>query len=699
MGWLDNILRREKRYNVSQEPPGWIEQWAGATSLAGVNVSEESALKFSAVWACVRILSESVAGLPLIVYRRLGDGGKERAPEHSLYSPLHDAPNGEMTSFQWREVSQAHLSTWGNAYSQIVRDRGGRVRELWPLRPDCMSVDRENGQLVYTYRQGSSTTRLSAQDVLHIPGLGFDGINGYSVIGMARQAIAVGMAADQFGGRFFENDATPGGILEHPAKLSQQAHDRLRASWDEQHRGVGNSRKVAILEEGLKYTSIGLPPEDAQFLQTKTFQIREIARMYRIPPHMLADLERASFSNIEHQALEFVIHTLRPWLVRWEQQIWLKLFTPAERHSYFAEFLVDGLLRGDIMSRYQAYAVGRQNGWLSANDVRRVENMNPIDGGDEYLVPLNMVPAGSAGETDITMDAQRAQRFVESVAGPVGVVTNVISDGDEQRKGIEQRAAQTARRRRRLMISYRRVFGDTAKRVMRRETNDIRRAAERYLSKGDLGGFQGWYAGFVAQQEDWLATAMAPIYAAYSDQVSQLAEDEVQAKRTELCLADVEKRLADWGELRAAKLDKAVSAYTLSYAQRHVATSQQRLNQRLQSAQAKEADLLEEIEDELDHWDDVRPGEIADEESSRSNNYFATVVYGVLGVMRIISVAFGSSCPYCSALDGRTVSLNEYYIKAGEEFQPEGADRPLKSHYDLGHAPYHGGCDCMNMAA
>jgi HK97 family phage portal protein len=253
-------------------------------------------------------------------------------------------------------------------------------------------VTREEGKVVYRYtlaREGINLT-LAPWQVLHIPGLGFDGLLGYSPIAMAREAVGLAMATEEFGARFYNQNAQPGIVLKHPNRLSNEARDNLRKSWEDSHRGLDKAHKAAILEEGMSLEKIGIPPDDAQFLETRKFQRSEIASFFHIPPHMIGDLDKATFSNIEQQSLEFVVYTMRPWLVRWEQAINQKLIL---QENYFSEFLVDGLLRGDIAARYSAYAVGRQWGWLSANDVRELENMNPIDGGDTYLTPLNMLPA------------------------------------------------------------------------------------------------------------------------------------------------------------------------------------------------------------------------------------------------------------------------------------------------------------------
>lgn len=374
---------------------------------SGKSVNERTAMQTTAVYSCVRILAEAVASLPLHIYR-YSDTGKERVPEHPLYTILHDEPNVDMTSFVFRETMMSHLLVYGNAYSQIVRDGAGRVLGLYPLLPDKVEVDRlENGELVYYYSRYSEENpnfrdlgriALRQQDVLHIPGLGFDGLVGYSPIAMAKNAVGMTLACEEYGASFFANGANPGGVLEHPGVLKDPG--KVRESWNSVYRGSGNAHKIAVLEEGMKYQQIGIPPEEAQFLETRKFQINEIARLYRIPPHMVGDLEKSSFSNIEQQSLEFVKYTLDPWVIRWEQSLQKALLLPEEKKEYFIKLNVDGLLRGDYQSRMNGYATARQNGWMSANDIRELEDLNPIpeeEGGNLYLINGNMTKMKDAG--------------------------------------------------------------------------------------------------------------------------------------------------------------------------------------------------------------------------------------------------------------------------------------------------------------
>lgn len=375
---------------------------------SGKPVNERTAMQTTAVYACVRILAEAVASLPLHVYEYQDDGGKKLVHDHPLYYLLHEEPNPEMTSFVFRETLMSHLLIWGNAYAQIIRDGAGRVLGLYPLLPDKMEVQRDDrGNIYYVYSRNSDENpmfkeygniKLKAEDVLHIPGLGFDGLIGYSPIAMAKNAVGMTLACEEYGASFFANGANPGGVLEHPGVLKDPS--KVRESWNSVYRGVNNAHKIAVLEEGMKYQQIGIPPEEAQFLETRKFQINEIARLYRIPPHMVGDLDKSSFSNIEQQSLEFVKYTLDPWVIRWEQSLQRSLLLPGEKGKYFIKLNVDGLLRGDYQSRMNGYAVGRQNGWFSANDIREMENMNPIpdeEGGNLYLVNGAMTKLADAG--------------------------------------------------------------------------------------------------------------------------------------------------------------------------------------------------------------------------------------------------------------------------------------------------------------
>lgn len=454
MGIFSGLFKSRDKPQNSTAGSAYRFYMGGTTS--GKSVTERSAMQMTAVYSCVRILAEAIAGLPIHLYKYKPDGGKEKAIDHPLYLLLHDEPNPEMSSFVFRETLMTHLLLWGNAYAQIIRNGRNEVVALYPLMPNKMTVDRdEHGQLYYEYQCGSdeaptmkgSTVVLKPSDVLHIPGLGFDGLVGYSPIAMAKNAIGMAIACEEYGAKFFANGAAPGGVLEHPGTIKDP--QRVRESWQSTFGGSGNSNKIAVLEEGMKYTPIGISPEQAQFLETRKFQINEIARIFRVPPHMVGDLEKSSFSNIEQQSLEFVKYTLDPWVIRWEQSIQRTLLTPEEKKSYYVKFNVEGLLRGDYQSRMNGYAIGRQNGWMSANDIRELENLDRIpaeEGGDLYLINGNMLPMKSAGafadttSNDGKEDSENEQEILEveesSADGGGSGGENAVSERNHRRRKL-----------------------------------------------------------------------------------------------------------------------------------------------------------------------------------------------------------------------------------------------------------------------
>lgn len=381
-------LFRKERVTTSDDLERAIR---GNGSVAGVHVTEDSALQVSAVYACVRIISETIGSLPLLVYDRLPDGGKRRRRGDSLHILLHDAPNDYQTAMEFREQMQAALCLRGNAYAQIIRDSRGFPISLIPLSSDAVTPKWQGAKIVYEHRTESGLKLLQKDQVFHLRGRSSDGLVGRSVLKDARDTLGVAIATQNYSGKFWRNDATPGMLLTAPGKLSPEAKKNLKASWDGAFGGEGQ-RGTAVLEDGLKVERLTITAEDSQFIETRKLSRSEIAGIFGVPPHMIGDLDKATFSNIEHQAIQFVTLCIRPWLVRWEQAIFQQLIFSQD---IFAEFAVEGLLRGDIKSRYDAYAIGRNWGWLSVNDIRALENMNPIESGDLYLQPLNMQEAGT----------------------------------------------------------------------------------------------------------------------------------------------------------------------------------------------------------------------------------------------------------------------------------------------------------------
>lgn len=386
MNLLQKLLNLPR---IGRTKPDSSRMWFVGATQSGAYVDQETALNYAAVWGSVRVISETVAQLPWKTYRRTARGKKDES-NHPVAWLLHTQPNPESSPFRWKRAAVANCLVWGNAYAEIERDGSGRPLNLWLIHPSRVKIERdEAGDLVYRVRGESSETLLRAADVLHFRGIGDDDIVGTSVLAKARQSIGLGLAMESFGSSFFGNGTNMGGVLQHPGKLSKEARENLEDSMAKRAGGK-NALKTIVLEEGMKYERMGIPPEDAQFLESRSFQVLEVARWFRVPPHKLYDLSRATWNNIEHQSIEFVTDTIVPWTQVFEEEANLKLFGRQQRGTYYTKLALQALLRGDTASRFSAYSTARQWGWLSVNDIRELEDMNPITGGNQYLVPSNM---------------------------------------------------------------------------------------------------------------------------------------------------------------------------------------------------------------------------------------------------------------------------------------------------------------------
>lgn len=372
----------------------------GAVADAGIYVSPETALRYTTVLICIRVLAESVASLPCILYRRRKDGGKDRAIDHPLYRVLHDQANATFTAFEYFEGTMCNLASRGNGYAYVDRNSKGQTIGLTPLHPDPVTIT-QAGDWTPKYEvtlPDNTRAKLRPSQIHHIRGPLPKGYVGRSMIALAREAIGLGMAAESFGSHMYRNGVRPTGMLEHPGQLGGPAIENLRTQFADKYSGLENAGKPIILEEGMKFQALSIDPVDAQYIESRKFQRTEIAGIFRVPAHLVNDLDRATFSNIEHQTLDFIVHSLRPWLKRWEQAINRDLLTPSERSEYFAEFLIDDFLRGDFKSRMEGYALGIQNGIWNPNEIRIRENSNLRDGGDEYWKPTNMYPPSEGGK-------------------------------------------------------------------------------------------------------------------------------------------------------------------------------------------------------------------------------------------------------------------------------------------------------------
>ncbi len=493
MGGMTAVDELERLLAGSSPPPDddfWYQPAAPPLS-SGVSVTVSNALQVEAVQACVRVLSESLASLPLIIYRRMPDDSKERARQHPLYEVLHDRPNPWQTSFEFREMQMAHLCLRGNAYAQIIAGPRGAVDQLIPLNPDRMRIEQyPDYSLRYAYSgpDGKQYTFLQGE-IFHIRNFSMDGLTGLTPIAMANEGIGEAIAAAQTSASLFKNKLLHGGILQHPGQLTDRAHANLKRSYAEQYAGVTNAHKPMILEEGMSWQQMTMTADDAQFLETRKYKRSDICGIFRVPPHMIGDLERATFSNIEHQDTAFEKHTLRPWCERWEAAILRDLITAPQ--LYFAEFLIMGLLRADVATRASYFTSAITTGWLTRNEARALENMNPLEGLDDPLMPLNLKIVGEEEEGPAPRTPQPQL--------PPG--ENELEQEEEEADGEAESLGDNAA----LQI----MIDDAAVRLAAAEISALEKRAKHAAKDRDT--FNAWVDKFYDGHREYVAKTLAPV--------------------------------------------------------------------------------------------------------------------------------------------------------------------------------------------
>src|SRR5919108_765079 len=488
-------------------------------SYSDETITPEISLTVSAVLAAFTILSEDLSSLPLILYQRRGRN-KFRAYDSMYYRLMHDQPNPEHPSMIFREFIVGHMLGWGNFFAQPIFDKRGDVVELWPLRPDHMTVKRFEGERVYIYRTSEGKERVFlSEEILHIPAFGFDGLIGYSRIALARNAIGLSISTDKFGATFFSNGANPGILYKHPGTLSDTAFGHLKDSLEEKT-GVDQSHKPVILEEGMSIERLGLPNDDAQFLETRKFQVSEVARIFRVPPHMIGDVDRSTSwgSGIDSQEQGYVNHTLRPWAIRIEQSLNSQVLLARDRAATFYEHLMDALLRGEIATRYTAYVSAINNGFMSRNEARERENMNPRKGLDVMLQPLNMTTVQDGA-------------------------TNGTTENNDAASALQP------------------LWKDAIVRVLKREQNDVLGASKRWQVKGQQEAFLSWAENFYRRDHpEFMARQFKPLLDA---QVRLFGVDASQLM--DLFIFDfLAARLGQVKEMDADQLSTSMDAYIAS---------------------------------------------------------------------------------------------------------------------------------------
>ncbi len=643
MGLLDKII---KRSSWTPDDDRWYGDLSTPSS-TGVTVDNDSAKSLTAVYAAIRILSQSISSLPLHLYKRTKDG-KERVTEGPLVE-LIEKPCKEMTGMVYREVMVDHIAGWGTHFAEIERDSIKRVIGLWPLNPSKMRVERiGNRDVQYKYTLTDGTTKIfNSAQIMSVAGYGSNGLTGHNPIKLFQEAIGLGLAAEEYGARFFGNSARPSGVLRTDLQLSAEAKKNLGESWRAAYGGLSNSHRVAILDEGLTFQAISIDPAAAQLLETRKYTITDIARIFNVPPHMLADLDRATFSNIEQQSLEFIKFTLLPWLVRIEEVLNLTLLNDAERKVYYVKHQVAGLERADIVARYTAHNIARMGGWMTANEIRLIENMNPIDGGDEVLVPLNMITLSQAIEAPVPY--KPPEKKEEKALTP----------------SIEERSVKHTNRLRR---QYEPLFERSAAKIIAKEEKAINKAIDKWMRERDAFDFAAWMDDFYNELPEHIKREFKPLLMSYAEAVQASAASEVGS---EVGMNDA---------LRAF-----IATYLDAYSERHVNDSMRQLESIVKQSPVTESP--DTLKGNITEWAGRKPKQIAEYETVRGASAISKIVYAAAGITLLKWVTQGSeSCPLCNKLNGKVVGIDKPFAEG------------KASGIDVGkpkfHPPLHKGCVC-----
>lgn len=680
-----------------RDPAQWLVDWMGGTqSATGIRVSPDTAMQSTAVFSCVKVITQDVAKLPLSLYRRLDGGGKTPAMDHPLFELLHSRPNDWQNSFEFREMMQGHLLLRGNAYAQILYGPTGQVEQLIPLHPDYVRPFwMKGGAISYIYTPppgaiiaydyypfwGPRQVLLRSQ-VLHLRGLSTHGLLGLSPIQQAREAVGLALATEEYGARFFANGTTPSGVLTHPNKLGKEAYDRLKESTLERQTSLQNAHKMMVLEEGMKWEALGLNNKDSQFLETRLYQKREICALYRIPPHKVGDLERATFSNIEEQNIEYVGDCLMPWVVCWEHALKRDLLLDAEQRTMQIRFVIQSLLRGKVADRMALYQSGRQWGYLNADDIREMEDMNPLpDGlGQEYLRPMNMQVVGE--------ELPPALAPAPDPTPPQGPDLAQHQQGQRERRAQDQaqRRAEVIKSRLRLQAAYQPAIHQAVQRGIRKEIKAVGAAAKKYLSQRSAQDFELWLREFYKTHQGQIATALKPAVLAYAKALASRLADE---------LDDDELDVTDEMETGVERFTEAVAS-----ARAHSAAGQ--LAALVGAALSQQGDVLEAVQQRLSEWDQTAAEAMTHQTLVQGSGMITKMAYAAAGVPTVQWVAAsGNPCPLCQQLDGKTAPVRGAFLQQGDVVDP-GDDKtaPLTvTSAHIGHPPLHAGCDCMLLDA
>lgn len=634
-----------------------IELLGGATtSKSGVKVTEKNVLTLSGVYAAVKVLSETLATLDPILYRRK-DKGKERATDRDLYHLVKSEPNPQTTAYQFKIAMMYHATLKGNSFAWIERNRLNQPLAIWQLNPRRVKLDQDRaGNIFYRYQNThneSKPFKIPQQNILHITGLTKNGVVGLSLIEQVLvETMGMAKAAQNYAARWFANSATNGIIAKYPGRLEGPTKDRIKTQLRKEFSTNDNTHGIKILDEDLDFEEIGVDPKKSQLLESRKMSIEEAARIWRVPQHLIGNLDNATYSNIENQSREFQQYTMLPWTTQWEQQLNQKLLMPEQKEKYFFEFLYDKLLRADSESRAKYYQAAVNTGWMSHNDVRRKENMNPIEGGETHYRPLNLIPLNEENPDQQNDDNNRSQ--------------------------IEHRQEDTTdpnlQIRKAAKAGYTRILRDAISDIVEIERKEVLGIVEKYIGRRDN------------------RQAIESIDDFYYNKFSGRAEGKIKPAvngLTEVIRSHVEEELSE--EWSAARKQEVVNNFSTNWIKKHAAESRKLIQEQLSEAIDESEEVYSRIEAKYDEWQDQRVIDEARDTGTAIESYTSRTIYNDYGY-RAEWALNGDSCPLCRSMAGKVVSGGNDFLPAGEKLMAEGEEISRKS--SVGHPPLHGGCDC-----
>jgi len=650
----------------------WYDQLSSST-IAGIEVDEFTALTYTAVWACIRLLAETVATLPCFLYERNSTGRKLKT-NHPIHKIFHDQANEELSAMNFREIMMYHLASWGNFYAEKVYDKM-QVRELWPIAPHRVIPFRKNGQIIYEVTINEGDKRyFTREKIYHIPAFGYDGLVGHSPIWKAREAIALGLAAQELGSRFYSSGTNLGGIISLPTSISEKAERNIKDSLLGKYSGLGKSHRIMILEEGMQYERLGIPPNEAQFLETRKFQIEEVCRIFRVKPHMIAHLDRSTYNNIEHESIEFVMHTIRPWLVRIEQAARMQLLRPQERNNLYLEHAIEGLLRADSQSRGEFYNQMSTIGAYCINDIRSKENLPPIENGDEHFVGMNLVPLSRIYDYTDSLIEKKNSMGQNSIENKKAVIYDIRDYWEKEIKTIETAEERGIKERKKIESYFRGIIKDHADHIVTKEVKAVKKALQKQFQEKDLTSFNEWLDGFYDDLRDFIRKRMAPVIIPFGEAIFDAAKREVD-------VSDIEDDLSTF-----------IEEYLNAGIGRYINSSIGQIRKLMKEYGADE--IQDIITERLDEWGETKSDKIADDEAVRCHNAVASMVFLGAGYRLVWRVTSSDPCAYCRAMNGKVIKKGEYFVKEGDSLNPDGADTPMKITGSKIHPPLHRKCKC-----